>query len=216
MGYSFVNNTFFKKKTILPPLFIMAAAIALSSCDSSSNSQLNDAQKLTDVLGVPVFLWASKEDICAQKQFHQLLDQFNAASESERSIFLGDVKKYDAIIFNGSQILAPLTGKYRKLQLGDDNGVTAWHDFLDTRTFTELKGTTVHKTSHLVISPQSAPDHSDTRIYQTANADLYALIVSGGENYLEDAVAAQKLQDVTPTDANPVNCGVLVDLKDLY
>lgn len=189
--------------------------IALSSCDTSQNDS-NDAQKLSDVLGVPVFLWAGKEDVCAQKQFHVFLDQFNAASESERTIFLGDVKKYDAIIFNASQVVAPVTGKYRTLQLADTNGaLLKSHDFVDTRLFSELHGTSVHKTNHLVVSPQSAPDRSDTKIYSTGNSELYALIISGGDNYLEDAVAAGKLQDLTDFGTNPVNCGNLVGLKDL-
>lgn len=210
-----MTHTFFTKRIFFMQLLAVAATIALSACDATQ-TDLNDAQKLTDTLGVPVFLWASQEDVCAQKQFHRFLDQFNSASEAERSIFLGDVKKYDAVIFIASQVVAPITGRYTKLELVDSNGaVTASHDFVDTRVFSELRGTSVHKTNHLVVSPQSAPDHSDTKIYATSNGDLYALIISGGQNYLDDAVAAAKLQDVTALGPNPVNCGRLVDLKDL-
>ena len=162
--------TLLAKRIFFTQLFVGMAAISFSGCDSS-RSDLNDAQKLSDTLGVPVFLWASTEDVCAQKQFHRFLDQFSSASETERSIFLGDVKKYDAVIFNGSQIVAPVTGSYTQLELVDANeAVSQSHDFVDTRVFSELRGTSVHKTNHLVVSPQSAPDHSDTKIYSTTNS----------------------------------------------
>ena len=134
--------------------------------------------------------------------------------------FLGDVKKYDAVIFNASQVVAPITGRYTKLKLVDSNGersrqssMTSWIP----GSFSELRGTSVHKTNHLVRSAHNRlPDHSDTKIYATSNGDLYALIISGGTRtpWMMPCATA-KLQDVTALGPNPVNCGRLVDLKDL-
>src|ERR1700746_1343477 len=94
---------------------ILIGLLAVAGCDLSSQ-QMKNAQQLAEALGVPVFVWASSDDVCAQAQFQSFLTEFTSASEADRAMAISEARRYSGIVFSGSQNLTALTGKSVKIQ----------------------------------------------------------------------------------------------------
>jgi hypothetical protein len=183
------------------------------------------ADQATKQLGIPVFLWAFDNDVCANRQLSKLVSEV-AGSGDKASVIARLNGTYKAIVLLESQKLGDVTGTYKLLQLVSHRRVVETKTLADTRANASgvAPGTRIDKGNAsdvegkvLTLQPTTSDDRSERTVYYTYDQPTFSKLGPDSDEFaFEDAIDQHKVMVNTSMPVENDPCGKLASLSDLF